>query len=154
MLSRIVLAVVAAAALANAAAAQPRQASRTEPIFRHADVDAAWQASQKSRRPVLVYVTSSNCHYCKKMLSETLAHPQIARANNHYFETAAVSHDDHPELVERLGVKAFPTTLLVRPDGSLAARLQGYVKPEKFAEKLFAPPKERQAAKKDPGVRG
>lgn len=148
--SRLVaFALAAIACISASASAQPRQASRTAPVFRHADVDAAWAAAQKSQRPVLVYVSASNCHFCKKMVSETLSHPQIQRANNRWFETAVVSNDTQPELVAKLGVKAFPTTLLVRPDGKMAARLTGYASPEKFVAKFYE--SEKPAARQADG---
>jgi len=119
---------------------QPRQ-QRT-PIFRHADVDSAWAAAQESGRPVMVYVTSSNCFYCKKMVAETLSHPQIIRATNARFETALLSKDKQPELVKKLGVKAFPTTLIVNTNGSLLGRVDGFVEPAKFAARVLAGPKQ------------
>lgn len=124
-----------------------RQASRRLPVFSHPSVDAAWKASQVSRRPVLVFVTDANCVFCRKMVKETLSHPQIARANNFRFETAVLSNEAQPELVEKLGVKAFPTTLIVNPDGSLRARVKGFVEPARFAEQVLLPPREERQAR-------
>lgn len=175
----IAIIVLSAALAGNAATAQPTQgripplpkpiapapvASPTEvgkklPIFRHDDVDLAWQSAQKSRRPVMVFVTSKNCFYCQKMVEETFSHPQIAKANNERFETAILSRDKQPEIVKKLGIRAFPTTLLVNPDGSLQGRLEGFAEPVKFAQQFLLPPKDSvgrapaAAARTRPGVR-
>lgn len=37
----------------------------TPSLFRHANLDQAWRASQASGRPMFLYVTSDNCLYCK-----------------------------------------------------------------------------------------
>lgn len=129
-------------------ARQPPTTQMRQPlIFRHADVDAAWAAAQKSGRPLLVFVTAADCFFCKKMVRQTLSHPQIALANNQRFETTLLHQDDRPELVEQLGVKAFPTTLVVAPSGSVVDGLRGFVEPQKFAERFLIDPRERQAAK-------
>ncbi|MEM6797981.1 MAG: thioredoxin family protein [Planctomycetota bacterium] len=156
---RQVLILAAASILAaGSAEAQPGRAmspatqaraagGATRPVlFRHANVDLAWQTAQQSGRPVMVFVTSGNCFYCKKMLAETLSHPQIATATNHRYETAVLSNDRQPELVERLGVKAFPTTIVVGTDGSILASVRGFVEPAKFAAQLLPPQGLKQAA--------
>lgn len=109
-------------------------------VFRHQNVDLAWQAAQKSGRPVMVFITSADCFYCKKMVAETLSHPQIARATNQRYETALLSNETQPELVEKLGVRAFPTTMIVNTDGSTLARVLGFVEPAKFAAQLLPSP--------------
>lgn len=112
-------------------------AQEESPLFRHASVDHAWQASQESGRPMLLFVTSGNCHFCTKMLKETYTHPQIAEAVASSFEPAVLSREVDPDLVKDLGVRAFPTTLVIAPDRSLLARVNGFVKPQKFADKVF-----------------
>lgn len=123
------------------------QVNKPAPVFMYPHVDAAWQAAQKSGRPVMVFVTAADCHYCKKMYSETLSHPQIAQANNARFETAFVSKETHPDIVAKLGIRAFPTTLVVNPDGTLKDSIRGYLEPRAFAEQVYLGKKPtRQAA--------
>ncbi len=124
----------------------PQRNQQAEPLFQHANVDLAWQSAQKSGRPVMVFITSGNCHYCKKMVAQTLSHPYIARATNQRYETAVLSNDHQPELVQRLGVKAFPTTMVVGTDGSVLAAIQGFVEPSKFAARLLPPATSKQAS--------
>ncbi len=106
------------------------------PPFEFANIDDAWAAAQESRDPVLMFVTSDHCYYCKKMLSETLMHPQLAPAVAQLFETTTVNANQNPELVQKLGVRAFPTTLVVSPDGRLLSKLEGFVAPQMLGEHL------------------
>lgn len=130
--------------------ARSTAAAKKEPVFRHPNVDAAWQAAQDSRRPVLVFVSAADCFYCRKMYKETLSRPEIARANNQRFETAFVNKEDQPEVVEKLGIKAFPTTLVVNPDGTLRTALRGFVEPKDYVDQVILGRKPtRHAARPD-----
>lgn len=104
--------------------------------FEYLAVDDAWQAAQESQVPMLLFVTSDHCYYCKKMVAETYTHPELAPAFAKLFETVAVEQADNPQLVEQLGVRMFPTTLIVSPAGSLLGRLEGHVPAENIGEKL------------------
>ncbi|MCA9240851.1 MAG: thioredoxin family protein [Planctomycetales bacterium] len=118
--------------------------------FKHATIDAAWKASQKSKRPLLIFVCSDNCFYCVKMLKETYSHQQIAMALRATSESVAVKNDDVPELVKQFKINAYPTTLVVSPEGKELARIKGFLPPEKFVAKLFRPADERTAQAKAP----
>ncbi|MEM8864360.1 MAG: thioredoxin family protein [Planctomycetota bacterium] len=143
-----ILASMAVAPASAQLAPTARNVSRQTPVFRHANVDLAWQAAQKTGRPVMVFVTSADCFFCKKMMSETLSNPRIAQANNRRFETTVLSKETQPELVEKLGVKAFPTTLIVNTDGTLQNQVRGFVEPAKYVQQVFVGPRQtRQAAR-------
>lgn len=115
------------------------------PVFRHASVDAAWLAAQKTKRPMLLFVSSENCTYCVKMLKDTYSHPQIAAALTQSCEPVSVMREDNLALVKKLQVRAFPTTVIVGSDGKEIARVEGYQPPAKFAELMFGPPAQPQA---------
>ncbi|TWT75493.1 thiol:disulfide interchange protein precursor [Posidoniimonas polymericola] len=115
------------------------------PVFRHPSVDAAWQAAQKTKRPMLLFVSSENCTYCVKMLRDTYSNPQIAAALAQSCEPVTVMREDNQALVKKLQVRAFPTTVIVGSDGKEIARVEGYQPPQKFAELMFGPPPQPQA---------
>lgn len=130
---------------ANAQLLQPEKlAAKPQSLFRHATVDAAWQTAQKTGKPMLVFVTSGNCHYCTKMVRETWSHPQIARAVSARYEPAILSKDSNPKLIKQLGIRAFPTTLVVSPEGKLVTHLQGFAEPQKFVNQFLRPHAERR----------
>lgn len=118
----------------------------TAPVFRHAGADAAWHAAQKSRRPVLLYISSEDCRFCVKMLKDTYSHPQIAAALSQSCEPVALMREDNQELVKHLQIRAYPTTVIVGADGKEVTRIEGYLPPQKFAEAVFGPPRQAQHA--------
>lgn len=106
-------------------------------LFRHQDVQQAWTATQVSRRPMFLYVTSDHCFYCKKMLKETLAHPQIGAGVAAYAEPVTINATEAPELARKLGVRAYPTTLVISPENKLLTRIEGFVDPQEFAQRVW-----------------
>lgn len=129
-----------------AAETQPKPVSS----FKHATIESAWKASQKSKRPLLIFVSSDNCYFCVKMLKETYSHQQIATALRATSESVAVKNDDVPELVKQFKINAYPTTLVVSHEGKELGRIKGFLPPDKFVAKLFRPADERTAQAQAP----
>ncbi|MEM1304217.1 MAG: thioredoxin family protein [Planctomycetota bacterium] len=121
-------------------APRPPATAERRPLFRHRSLDSAWRASQQSGRPLMLYITAEKCHFCEKMVAETWSHPKIAHAVATRFEPIALVKEDNLEFVKRLGVRAYPTTLVVTPKGELAGHLRGFADPQKFATELLLPP--------------
>jgi len=122
--------------------AQPQTAVPVTPtaadtkIFAYTDVDQAWVAVQQSQRPLLLFVSTNNCYFCNKMEVETYVHPQILASIRELFVTAKIKKEQNPKLVEQLGVRAFPTTLLIAPNGDLITKIEGFADPKKFVLKI------------------
>ncbi len=125
---------------------QPRPQAKAPALFQHHSVDEAWQAATKARRPMLLFISSENCPHCVRMEKETYSNPQIAAALAANCETVSVMMEDNPELIKRLRVRAYPTTIVVAPNGKELVRVQGFLEPRKFAERMFQPPKPQQTA--------
>lgn len=142
MLRSATLAIALLAISTNLAHAQ-RQARPS--AFKHHTIDAAWQAAQKSQLPLLLFVHSDNCRFCVKMEKETYSHPKIAAAVNASSESVSLRKEQNLELVKRLQVRAYPTTIVVSPSGKEIGRIEGFLNPQKFAAKMFAPSAPRQA---------
>jgi thioredoxin-related protein len=143
-----------AAVIASSAAAQSSSPAQIRTAFTHRNVDQAWQAAQRKGRPLLVFVSETDCHLCHKMLRETYAHPLIAAQLPKSLMAAIVTKEERPDLIEKLGVQAFPTTLIVSPTGKLLARIEGYAGPKEFVNSLrpaLAPSTDepRTASRKD-----
>ena len=105
-------------------------------VFAHTNVDHAWAAVQQLQRPLLLFVSTNNCYFCDKMEAETYIHPQIQTSLQTLFVTAKIKKEQNPQLVEQLGVRAFPTTLLIAPNGDLITRIEGFANPKKFVHKI------------------
>jgi thioredoxin-related protein len=118
-----------------------------QPLFRHETFPEAWSAAQAKGRPVLLYVTSDNCIFCKKMLRQTLTHPQISQVIAEHAETFAFNASQSPELAQKLGVRGYPTTLVISTDRELLCQIEGFVEPQEFAERVWPVFQKMEAAR-------
>jgi thioredoxin-related protein len=105
-------------------------------VFRFTSYPAAWTAAQKSNRPILVFVTSSSCSHCSKMLGETYQASLVKQFVGDSFETVLVDRSEQPALAAKLHVRWFPTTLVVGPDNQVMDIIEGYVDPVAFSRRL------------------
>ena len=81
------------------------------------DVNAAWQQAKASGRPLLLVATTTNCPSCEQLKRTTLADKKVLAAIDRAFIAAYVNGLDHPALVRKLHIEAFPTTVIIGPDG-------------------------------------
>jgi thioredoxin-related protein len=114
------------AASSAACAAEPNAKSW------HYDWNSAWQASQAEERPILLYVTMKCCYSCEKMRYQTYANSRVVDDIRRTYVPVTIDSNRHPELVEALKVRRFPTTFIVRQDGTVIDSITGYVVPEQM----------------------
>lgn len=100
------------------------------------DIQSAWKTAQATNRPMLVFVTSSSCPYCRKMESNTLASPAIARRINGSYVPAILNAEESGALAAQLQVRSVPATIVISPDGRIADRVDGYVSAAKLQARL------------------
>jgi uncharacterized protein YyaL (SSP411 family) len=105
-------------------------------VFRWTSYPAAWTAAQKTNRPILLYVTSTQCPHCVRMLSDTYRLPTIQATVTNSFETLYVERSSQPKLVEKLRIRLFPTTMVVGPNNKVIDVMEGYMSPDVFARRL------------------
>lgn len=110
----------------------------TEPraLFQHSTYPAAWKAAQKSNRPILVFVSMPNCHYCVKMRDQVYHQPRVKKLVANSFETIKADRYTHAKLVEKLHIKWYPTTVLVGPNNKILDVIEGYSDEQKFQQRL------------------
>jgi hypothetical protein len=108
----------------------------TRPLFQHANYPDAWKAAQQSNRPILVFVSMPNCHYCVKMKDQVLQQPQVKELVSGSFETVLAGRYTHAALVEKLHVKWYPTIVLVGPNNKVLDVIEGYAEQTKFQQRL------------------
>jgi len=85
---------------------------------------------------MLVMFTSDNCRYCKKMLAETYGHPGIQQMLAGRTQTVLAHKDDYEGLVKRLGIRGYPSSVLISPKGDVLDFMEGYVAPRDFALRI------------------
>ena len=96
---------------------------------------ASEDLARSSRRPVLYNFTADWCGPCKRLERDYFADASSARWLGKEFVPVRVvdrereegrNPDDVEQLQARYGVQAFPTLIVVGPDGAVLARLEGY----------------------------
>lgn len=97
----------------------------TEPAW-HSTPQTAQKSAIQQDRPIVAFFKATWCGYCKKMEQETWRNEAIQRKVEQHFVPLLIDADSHPELVERLQIELFPTTMVFGPDGKLRERVSGY----------------------------
>ena len=115
-----------------AQAAPPRRAR----LFSQTSIEKGWKRATQQRRPMLVMFTSDNCMYCKKMLTETYGHPAIERMLAANTQTVLAHADDYQGLVKKLGIRGYPSSVLISPKGDVLDFMEGFVPPKDFAKRV------------------
>lgn len=92
----------------------------------------AWHQAQANRRPLLLYVSMPGCTYCRKMERDTLSHPAIAQQIGDSFVAARFDGRANANFARRLGVTAFPTTVIIAPENRMLDSIRGYASPEQL----------------------
>jgi thioredoxin-related protein len=123
------------ACIAQSPASTPT-ASTPATLFRHPTVEAAWKVAVEERRPMVVMFTSEHCPHCVRMLSETYADPAIRRLLADHAETALAHADANAELIKKLGIRGYPTTLIIAADGQIADAVEGFVDAPTFNRRI------------------
>lgn len=103
---------------------------------RFADVLA--QAKRENKR-VLVDFWATWCHACLQMNKTTLRDTRIGNLLNYSFVNYSVDMDNDPDgkqLVEKYNIQAFPTYLILNPDGTEYNRVVGSNPVGAFAKAL------------------
>jgi thioredoxin-like negative regulator of GroEL len=66
------------------------------------------------------------------MRTETYGNSSVVEDIEREFVPASIDSKSHPEIVERLNVRLFPTTFIIGSDGNVIDSKRGYVGPEQF----------------------
>jgi protein disulfide-isomerase len=100
------------------------------------DVDAAWAKAKESSRPLVLFITTDGCFACDKMSKETCKNETVVKELSEGFVPVVVHTRKNMELVRRLGVQAFPTTVIISKDAKIIAAMPGYLNVAQMRETL------------------
>ena len=131
----VVLLTLAQLVSASAQSSAPPKGGQTA-LFANRDIEKGWRNAVANQKPLLVMFTSRQCLYCTKMLKETFGHPAIQKWISPRAETVLADAERYEQLVQRLGIRGFPTTVIVSPKGKVQDVIEGFVEPRAFADRV------------------
>lgn len=100
-------------------------------------IEKAWEASKRTGRPLLIFVTTDSCGFCHTMARRTYREPAVANLIASRFIPTRFDVSEHPVLSKKLGVRSFPTTVLVSSEARVIDVIEGYVAADKFPQRLL-----------------
>lgn len=119
------------------------------PLFRssrasinwHSDQAEAFDQAATQNLPVLVFLYTDWCSYCRQMDGTTFQDPEVVSQMANEYVWLRLNAEKDPEGVQlqrRFFVSGFPTLLILDSAGREIDRLQGYVPPNDFPQAIKA----------------
>ncbi len=105
------------------------------PWRRDVEAAAALARDAAGPRPLAVLVSHPSCGWCHRMIEESSSAPAVLRSANEVVLTV-LDAAQRPDLAALLGVRSFPTLVLINRAGKEVRRVGGYLKPEDLATTL------------------
>lgn len=130
------------AALAETAESAPTTANGAQQAtaaagidFRHIAFSEACTLAEQEGKLLFVDCMTSWCGPCRAMAQRVFPQPEVGAYFNEHFISLKIDMEngEGPTLSKRYEVKAYPTMLILRPDGTEISRIVGY----KSAEMLL-----------------
>lgn len=91
----------------------------------HDDYDEGLDAAEKTGKPVLLVLHSSQCQWCNKLLSETLTDPRMTMFRDD-FVWIRVDSDKFPDLGDYYDIGSYPTILFLDSGGEALEKITGF----------------------------
>ena len=109
------------------------------------DLAAALADSTKTGDLVFVELYADWCGPCRQMERDTFSEPAVGRTLGRLRPVRLNSdHADVRLLMDRWGVFALPTHLLINPNGTVHAQVPGYMPPDQFVAWLRQATRQRK----------
>jgi thioredoxin-related protein len=87
---------------------------------------------------MLLYLTTDGCVHCGRMERDTYTQANVARQIEMHFVAAKIHAGKERQFVRKLGVRVFPTTVIISPDAKVIDSMAGYVTAAEFQKRLTA----------------
>lgn len=100
--------------------------------------DEATVRSANEGKLILAEVSAVWCSSCRRLDNEVFADPEVKRAIDKRFIFSRIEYESEEgeRFIEKYHVTGFPTLFLIRPDGTIAKRLQVTFSPKEFLAQL------------------
>ncbi len=110
--------------------------STNQVAFTQSDVEAALRRSHRSDKPVVAYITMDGCQYCELMRSRTLVNDEVQAIVARDFESVLLHREAELNWTAQHNIRIYPTTLVIDSAGAVVDRIEGYVPPNAFLNRL------------------
>ena len=92
-------------------------------------------SARENHSLVYVQIVTEWCGYCQKLQNEDYPRPEVKKLLSQ-FVTVSIDGDRQPEVAARFNARGYPTLLVLQPDGTVVARMDGYPGPERLKSVL------------------
>lgn len=92
----------------------------------HRDFNAGWAESIRRNVPMVIYITTNRCKYCDAMKRDTWCNGSVMQEMAGDFVAITLSPDTNAEILNRIHVQTYPTTLIGLPQGKIVEHRNGY----------------------------
>ena len=93
-------------------------------------------AARESGRPLLIYVSSPNCGFCRKMERETWSDSAVVELVTGTFVPLKIDGERESSWIDRFGIQGFPAVIVLSSSGATVLRIEGYQTPSRILRKL------------------
>jgi len=101
------------------------------------DWDLALRRAKKEDKPVILYFFTPYCSYCQAMDKEVLADNEINTTIKKNIVYLRVDVEKRDDLARFYGVRGYPTTTLLEPNGQQIIQIPGYIEKNTFKKLLI-----------------
>ncbi|MBB3209038.1 MULTISPECIES: thioredoxin family protein [Pirellulaceae] len=130
--------------LANARAEMPAPASEltssravsADGLQWHDSLESGWKEAKETGRPMVIFITSEQCVYCDAMKRDTLCDESVRKRLVSRFVPIRLRPGTNNQVLSRIRISAYPTTLVAHPKGKVMTHRIGYQPVAKFHEML------------------
>ncbi len=106
---------------------------RAQAVSWRNDFAAARREAQSTGRPMFLDFGTHACIYCQKLDAITFRSPLVAKLLNDYFIPVRVEAERERDLTNSMGVRNFPTLVILDGSGKILGRREGFCEPDPMA---------------------
>jgi FKBP-type peptidyl-prolyl cis-trans isomerase 2 len=88
-------------------------------------LDQALAEAKTADKPVVLVLYADWCGFCKKLFNETVVDPRVKVLKDR-FVWVKVNSEKEKELYQRYGQQGYPLTVLLKADGTVAEKIDGF----------------------------
>lgn len=96
----------------------------------------AMRTARSTNKLVMVDFYTDWCGWCKKLDADTYTDPTVVRLSTRFVPVKVNAEKEGVAVARKYNVQGYPTIMFLEADGSIAAKIGGYLPPQQFAEKL------------------